>query len=95
MLKDKSIQDQFADKFVLIDGMSADDVMIAESYGFKKVITVLELMTLYPTASPVGLFDFFMSQELFSKVHKGLLARYKMTAEELKSQLKFAAIFVF
>ena len=81
MLKDKTIQDQSADKFVLIDGIAADDVMIAESYGFKKVVTVLELMTLYPTASPLGLYDFFMSKELYQKVHKGVLTRFGMSAD--------------
>ena len=34
VLNDKSIQDKFADKFVLVDGISADDVALAESYGF-------------------------------------------------------------
>ena len=48
VLNDKSIQDKFGDKFVLVDGVAADDVMLAESYGFKKVVTVLELVTLYP-----------------------------------------------
>ena len=55
--------------------------MIAESYGFKKVVTVLELLTLYPTASPVGLYDFFMSKELYQKVQKGVLARFRVTAD--------------
>ena len=94
VLKDKSIQGRFGDKFVLVDGIAADDVKIAESYGFKKVVTVLELLTLYPTAGPAGLYDFFMSDKMFQNVHKGLLARYGMTADELKNQLKFAAIFV-
>ena len=74
--------------------MAPNEVEIAENYGFKKVVTVLELLTLYPTASPVGLYDFFMSEELFQKVHKGLLARYKMTADELKAELRFDAIIV-
>ena len=50
---------------MLVDGIAADDVKIAESYGFKKVVTVLELLTLYPTAGPAGLYDFFMSNTMF------------------------------
>ena len=49
--------------------MVPNEVEIAQSYGFKKVITLLELQTLYPTASPLGLYDFFMSEKLFEQVH--------------------------
>lgn len=77
---------------MLVDGIAANDVIIVESYGFKKVLGHIlpkKVFFFYPIASPVGFNDFFMSKELFQKVHKGLLARYKMTADDLKIQLKF------
>ena len=37
---------------VLIDGDSEDNAELAQSYGFKKVITLYELMALYPELSP-------------------------------------------
>ena len=50
---------------VLVDGMSSDDVGLALSYGFKKVISVLELCSLYPDISPLRcLHDFKGSIEL-------------------------------
>jgi|LauGreDrversion4_2_1035121.scaffolds.fasta_scaffold1365560_1 hypothetical protein len=34
------IQSEYAEKMVLVDGFSKDDLGLAHSYGFKKVITL-------------------------------------------------------
>ena len=68
-LKDKQIQEKCGDQFVLVDAMVPNEIEIALSYGFKKVISLLELLTLYPKASPVGLVDFLMSEEIFKQIH--------------------------
>ena len=72
---------------MLIDAVGPNEVEIASSYGFKKVITLLELMTLYPSLSPLGIYDFFMSEQYYKQVHQAVLSRYGMTADELRSQL--------
>ena len=79
---------------MLIDAAGPNEVEIASSYGFKKVITLLELMTLYPSLSPLGIYDFFMSEQYYKQVHQAVLSRYGMTADELRSQLQFSAIVI-
>lgn len=67
------------------------------SYGFKKVISLKELMSLETTASPwIGL-DFYEGMTVKLKVLKvrnKVLKRYGMTMDELKKELKFSAIIV-
>ena len=43
MLKSKNILDRFSDKWIAIDGYGKDDVKLAMSYGYKKVISALEI----------------------------------------------------
>jgi hypothetical protein len=81
------IQDHYADKMVLVDGMSSDDVGLALSYGFKKVISVLELCSLYPDLSPLCLHDFKGSFELMEKTKTHLLCRFAMTEHDFKKAL--------
>lgn len=49
--------DKYRDEFILIDGYSKDDIGLAHHYGFKKAISVLELLALYPKASPTAILD--------------------------------------
>ncbi len=95
ILGSAKIQDAYSDKMVLIDGFSKDDVGLALSYGFKKVISLSELTSLYPNISPVVMLDFFGSVEKLQKTKADLLARYQLTEEELKKQIQIHAIFVF
>ena len=39
---------KYRDKFVLVDGMTPKLIEIVQSYGYKKVITLIELMVLHP-----------------------------------------------
>lgn len=48
---------------ILVDGFCKDDVGLAQSYGFKKVISLAELSALYPDISPVTMLDFYGSVE--------------------------------
>lgn len=49
VFQDESIQKKYKNKTVLIDCSTDDRVKpIAEGYGFKNYITLLELMALYP-----------------------------------------------
>ena len=89
------IQSEYSEKMVLVDGVSKDDVGLAHSYGFKKVVTLQELTALYPNISPVVMLDFFGSVEKLQKTKEGLLARYQLSEEEFKKQLQIHAIFVF
>ena len=34
------IQSEYSEKMVLVDGFSKDDIGLAHSYGFKKVVTL-------------------------------------------------------
>ena len=61
---------------ILIDGFSKDDVGLALSYGFKKIISLAEISALYPYISPVVSLDFFGSAEKLQKTKEGLLARF-------------------
>jgi hypothetical protein len=72
---------------VLVDGFSKDDVGLAHSYGFKKVISLAEISALYPTISPVVMLDFFGKVENLQKTKEGLLARYNLSEEEFKKQI--------
>jgi hypothetical protein len=50
---------EYKDKLVLIDGVSKDDIGLAQSYGFKYFITLAELLSLYPSISTLTMLDFF------------------------------------
>ena len=52
ILRDEHFQRRFADKLILVDGIADDEAALALSYGFKKVISLRELMSLEVTASP-------------------------------------------
>lgn len=97
ILKSDHFQKRFQDKWILVDGYSADDAELVMSYGFKKVISVKELMSLETSASPwIGL-DFYEGRTVKLKilrVRNKVLKRYGMTMEELKKELKFSAIIV-
>ena len=51
VLKSKYFLDRFRDKWVLVDGYAQDDVGILESYGYRKVISLKELLSLEIYAS--------------------------------------------
>jgi hypothetical protein len=94
-LQDEKYMRKYADKFVLVDGFSADDVGLANGYGYKKAVSLLELMALYPSVSPVAMKDFFMSKERLQKAKEAVLARFGLSEDELKKQLKFSAVIIF
>lgn len=48
----KTFQDRFRDKWILVDGYAPDEAALTLSYGFKKCITLKELMSLEVAASP-------------------------------------------
>ena len=39
---------KYRDKFVLVDGMAPNLIEIVQNYGYKKAITLIELMVLHP-----------------------------------------------
>ena len=51
ILKSDFFQKRFAEKWVLVAGYSAHEVELIMSYGFKKVITLKELLSLETTVS--------------------------------------------
>ena len=46
LLASDKFTNRFADKMVLVDGYSRDDLAIMQNYGYKKVITLKELLSL-------------------------------------------------
>ena len=48
VLNDESILNKYRNKYVLVDSMAADPIGIVENYGYKKVISLIEMMLLYP-----------------------------------------------
>ena len=95
VLQGPHFQERFRDKWILIDGFAKNDVEMFLGYGFKKVITLMELMSLETSASPwIGL-DYQEGWNVKLKVlatRNRVLKRYGMSMEELRAQLKFSAI---
>ena len=75
---------------VLIDGDSEDNAELAQSYGFKKVITLNELMALYPELSP----NISDSHINIFETKARLLKRYSLSEAQFKKNLCINAIFV-
>ena len=88
LLRSEHFQRRFRDKWVLVDGFQDDEVPLFESYGFKKVISLLELLSLETKASPwIGL-DFQMGWSVKLKVlaaRRKVCRRFGMSAEELRN----------
>jgi hypothetical protein len=91
----KMIQDKYSDKMVLIEGCTKDDLGLAAQYGFKKVITGLELMSLYPNMCTMTMLDFFGSIDKLNKTKEGLLTRHNMNESEFKAKLQIQAVIMF
>jgi hypothetical protein len=75
---------------VLIDGDCDDNAELAQSYGFKNVITLLELMALFPEISP-STTDLNIN---IVETKARLLKRHNLSEEEFKSKLCINAIFL-
>ena len=79
--------DRFRDKWILVDGIAKDDGEMMRSYGFKKVITLMELMSLETTACPFIGLDYQEGWNVKLKVlatRKKVLKRFGMSMEELR-----------
>ena len=57
VFSDPSFLEKYQDKWILVEGLGYEDVKIAESYGYKKAISLMEVMSLYPTAAPTAIVD--------------------------------------
>eukprot|EP00353_Schmidingerella_taraikaensis_P011438 CAMPEP_0185568570 /NCGR_PEP_ID=MMETSP0434-20130131/1490_1 /TAXON_ID=626734 ORGANISM="Favella taraikaensis, Strain Fe Narragansett Bay" /NCGR_SAMPLE_ID=MMETSP0434 /ASSEMBLY_ACC=CAM_ASM_000379 /LENGTH=132 /DNA_ID=CAMNT_0028183131 /DNA_START=509 /DNA_END=907 /DNA_ORIENTATION=- len=64
------------------------------SYGFKKVITLKELLSLEVSASMWIGIDFYESKWSILKTRSAVLKRFNMTMEELRADLKFSAAII-
>ena len=51
----------------MVDGFTSDEAKLTMSYGFKKVISLLELMSLSPHLNAHAIFDFGGSKEAIEK----------------------------
>ena len=51
----------------MVDGFTSDEAKLAMSYGFKKVISLMELMSLSPLLNAHAIFDFGGSKEAIEK----------------------------
>ena len=86
MFRSKAIQKKYSDRLVLVDGSSKDDIALAMSYGFKKVISLKELIALYPNIDTVTGNDICKPKNR-SKIVQNLLKRFGMTEVEFKESL--------
>lgn len=57
VLTSPHILERFQDKWVLVDGVLSYSEQIATKQGYKKVITLLELLSLYPEITALVYFD--------------------------------------
>ena len=62
-----------------------------QSYGFKKVVSLMELLSIEVTASNWIGIDFYESKFKILRTRSALCKRFNMTMEELK-KIKFAAV---
>ena len=76
----------YSDRLVLVDGSSKDEIALAMSYGFKKVISLKELIALYPDIDTVTGNDICKPQDR-SEIVQNLLKRFGMTEVEFKESL--------
>jgi len=91
------MKDKFADKYVLVDGLRApaEIVGLAIKYGYKKAVSIYEVLALYKNIAPSTMQDFMLNPEKMEKTAAGLCARFKKTPEEMKADLNFAAVMFF
>ena len=92
ILKSDHFQKRFANKLVLVDGYSSDEVALMKSYGFNQVITLKELLSLEVTASGWIGPDFYESKLSVLSARRAVCKRFNKTMDELKASLKFAAV---
>ena len=48
VLRDEAILKKYRDKYVLVDSLAPNPIEIVENYGYKKVVSLIELMVLHP-----------------------------------------------
>ena len=85
VLMDDEVLNKYRDKWVLVEGHPlANNIEIAANYGYKKLISLRELMVLYPTVSPLIGLDFMLNGEAQKKTLEDVLARFKLSADELR-----------
>ena len=48
VLRDEAILKKYRDKYVLVDSLATNPIEIVENYGYKKVVSLIELMVLHP-----------------------------------------------
>ena len=65
--------------------MAHDDVQLAHSYGFKKVISLSELCSLFPDISPLTMLDFYGNVDKLIQTKEALLARFSMSEADFKA----------
>lgn len=70
---------------MLVDGYNADDAELARSYGFKKVLSLKELLSLDWTLSMWIGCDFYESKLDILRTRRRVLKRFGMSLEELTS----------
>ena len=92
----REIQKRFKDKTILVEGYCKkdDEIEIAMSYGFTSVVSLAELMCVYPNISPFMDKEFTSDPALISATKSRLLERFKMTEDEFKQKLQISAAFI-
>ena len=53
VFEDELLLNRYRNKFVLVESSAPNCVEIVQNYGYKKIISLKELMVLYPTISPL------------------------------------------
>jgi len=90
-LREAGLVEEYRDKYVLVCGY--DEVLDAAlKYGYEKAIHVDELAAVYPNAVPMDIP--ILQKDRLEMFHKDLETRFKKSVEELRSELRFAAIFI-
>lgn len=92
-LGEKQLVDRFKEKFILVDGCVGDPIKLALYHGYKKPISVFELIAIYPELVYAGsrLFEKQPREEIIKRVSQ----RVGIPVEKLAKKLYFSAIMMF
>lgn len=86
---------KYEDKFVLVDSIVPGVTDLAKARGYNKVVSMKEMMAIYPDIYLGSILFFGGSVEKRQECLAKVCDRLNMTKEELDSGLKFSAIMLY
>ena len=86
VLMDEALVNKYRDKYILVDSMASNPIEIIQNYGYRKALTLIELIVLYPDLSFCKDVDLALYCKMFepNQTQEGILKR-------LEQRLKLSA----